>query len=95
MRDDKEVVEGKIVSTQLGEFGNTGIIYGYISVDDPAGKNIVVKIDSYTEHSGIDIGDYVIIDAAKLGMTEIRVAKKITHRHELDSSAREEAMSAH
>jgi hypothetical protein len=93
MRDVEEVLEGRIVSTQLGEFGNTGIIYGYISIDAAPGKNVVVKIDSYTHHENLEVGSYVIVKAAKLGMTDILVAKDVSSKQSTETTTRERIMA--
>jgi hypothetical protein len=90
MRDVEETLEGRIVSTQLGEFGNTGIIYGYISIDVAPGKNVVIKIDSYTHHEDLEIGSYVVLKVAKLGLTDILVAKDVSLNQPSGTTTREE-----
>jgi hypothetical protein len=77
MRAEEDLFEGRIVSTQLGEFANTGIVYGFISVEISPNKSIVVKIDSYTEFDSLEIGENVAIHAARLGTTGILVAKRV------------------
>jgi acyl-CoA hydrolase len=93
MRNTEEIIEGKIVSAQLAEFANTGIIYGYISIDAILGNTVAVKIDSYTHHESLEIGDYVVVRAASLGKTDILVATDVTRKDSVEHTAGEVTMA--
>lgn len=71
---------GKVISTQIGTFGNKKFKYGYITVD-VSGKAIKVKIDRETICETIEPGDLVIVEAEALGETAILVAKSIRIQH--------------
>ena len=85
----KEAIEGKIVSSNLGEFSKKRIVYGYIGIETPDKKHFKVKIDSYTEHETLTIGDEVIVEVHALTGTDILVARKI-HLKSTDGSSPEE-----
>ncbi len=87
MENNETVIEGKIVSSQLGEFGKDEIVYGYIGIEVSHNQIVLVKIDSYTWYETLDIGKHVIIHAAKLGTTNILVARKVNIKQGTDSSS--------
>ena len=77
MRDEERTIEGKIVSTQLASFGETDIIYGSITIEVTRNEHVDVKIDSYTDYETLEVGNHVVVDAARLGSTDILVAKRV------------------
>lgn len=77
MRIMKRVIEGTIVSKQLGAFGKDEIVYGYIDIRTMDNELIAVKIDSYTSYDNLEVGTDVIIEAVNLGSTDIIVARKV------------------
>jgi hypothetical protein len=79
-----QTIEGRIVSSNLGEFSKERIVYGYLSIQLPNKNNIKVKIDSYTWYETLKIGDEVVIDLESLGTTNILVARKIQLKSSLD-----------
>lgn len=87
MEKNEIIIEGKIVSSQLGEFGKNEIVYGYIGIEVGHNENVLVKIDSYTWYETLDVGKHVIIHAAKLGTTNILVARKVSVKQGTDSSS--------
>ncbi|MFW9960357.1 MAG: hypothetical protein ACFFDV_05030 [Candidatus Thorarchaeota archaeon] len=87
MEKNEIIIEGKIVSSQLGGFGKTEIVYGYIGIEVSHNQSVMVKIDSYTWYETLDIGKHVIIHAAKLGSTNILVARKVSVKQGTDSSS--------
>ncbi|MBN2229258.1 MAG: hypothetical protein JW779_06650 [Candidatus Thorarchaeota archaeon] len=78
------IIEGKIISSQLGEFGKDGILYGYLGIEDTQGNHLAIKIDSYSWYETLEIGEHVIIEASKLGTTNIIVARKISLKSNSD-----------
>lgn len=74
----EQTFEGTIISEQLGTFGKDEMMYGYIGIKTPEGKQKKVKVDSYTSYETLDMGSEVIIEAANLGDTDILVARKIS-----------------
>ncbi len=87
MEKEEITIEGKIVSSQLGEFGKNEIVYGYITIEVSPNQNVLVKIDSYTWYETLDIGNDVIIKAKTLGTTDILVARKVSAKHRNESSS--------
>jgi len=87
MRNEEFAIEGKIVSTQLATFGDTEIIYGSITIEVSRNEHVDVKIDSYTYYETLEIGNHVVVDAARLGSTDILVAKRILLGPILDSTS--------
>jgi hypothetical protein len=78
-------IEGPILSTQLGEFGEKRMKYGFISIENQDKEHIRVKIDSYTEFGGVEaeklsIGLQVVAEVDKLGNTDVIHARKISIR---------------
>ena len=73
----EKTIEGKIISTQLGEFGDNQLVYGYIGIEKPSGEHVMVKIDSYTWYETLEIGSYVFVETARLGTTDIIVARRV------------------
>ena len=80
-----ELIEGKIISANLGEFSKKRIIYGYLGIELPDKKHIKIKVDSYTWYETLTIGDEVIVETRTLADTDIIVARKI----QLKSSSEE------
>ena len=78
MINTEQVIEGKIISSQIGAFGKTEFPYGYITIEISQGKNIAVKIDSFTWYETLEIGNHVVIEVSNLGTTDILVARKIS-----------------
>jgi hypothetical protein len=72
-----EIIQGKIVSVNLGEFSKKRIKYGYIGIELPDKTHISVKIDSYTWYETLTTGDEVVMEIHSLGNTDILVARKI------------------
>ena len=73
----EKTIEGKIISKQLGEFGDRQIVYGYVGIEKPNGEQIVVKVDSFTWYETLEIGRHVFVETASLGTTDIIVARRI------------------
>ena len=84
-----DMIEGKIVSSNLGEFSKKRIIYGYIGIETSDKKHFKVKVDSYTEHETLTIGDEVIVEVHALTGSDILVARKIQLKS-TDASSSEE-----
>ena len=87
MRNEEFTIEGRIVSTQLATFGDTDIIYGSITIEVTRNEHVDVKIDSYTYYESLDVGNHVVVDAARLGSTDILVAKRVLLAPILDSTS--------
>lgn len=75
-------IEGKIISKQLGVFGNKETVYGYIGIETLSGQQRIVKVDAFTWYETLEIGAQVIIEIATLGTTDIIVARKISVNQE-------------
>ena len=72
-----KTVKGKIISADLGRFSKKEIVYGYIGVELPDKSHIKVKIDSYTEHETLSVGEEVVVEYEKLANTDILVARTV------------------
>lgn len=72
-----KTIQGKIVSTNLGEFSKKGIVYGFIGVERSDKTVVKIKIDSYTEYETLHIGDEVEVEIHHLGNTDILAARAI------------------
>jgi hypothetical protein len=94
MKNEIQIIEGKIISSQLGEFGKKEILYGYIGVEINPTHHVAIKIDSYTSYETLEIGDHVVIEASRLGTTDILVARKISLKTAVDSSSVMEEITA-
>lgn len=79
-----ETIRGKITSTQLGEFSEKQIIYGYIGIERSDKTHVKVKIDSYTWYESLAIGDDVVLETHTLANTDILVARTIRLKSSLD-----------
>ncbi len=79
-----ETIRGKITSTQLGEFSEKQIIYGYIGIEQSDKTHVKVKIDSYTWYESLAIGDDVVLETHTLANTDILVARTIRLKSSLD-----------
>lgn len=76
-------IEGKIISKQMGVFGNKQIVYGYLGIETPSGQQRIVKVDAFTWYETLEIGSQVIVEITNLGATDIIVADKIRFNQEL------------
>ncbi len=72
-----DIIEGKIISTTLGEFANQKIVYGYIGIELADKTHVKVKVDAYTKHETLTPGDEVVMEVHKLPNTGIIVARRI------------------
>ena len=90
----EQVIEGKIISSQIGTFGKTEFPYGYITIEISQGKNVAVKIDSYTWYETLEIGNNVVVEVSNLGTTDILVARKISLKPVIDQSSANEEVTA-
>ncbi|MFX1484251.1 MAG: hypothetical protein ACFFCP_13810 [Promethearchaeota archaeon] len=82
-------VQGRIVSTNLGEFSKKGIVYGFIGVERSDKTVVKIKIDSYTEHETLHIGDEVEVEVHNLENTDILVARAIHLKSSTDMGLEE------
>ena len=87
-------IHGKIVSTNLGEFSKTRIVYGYIGIELPDKTHLKVKVDSYTQYETLNMGDEVIIETETLANTDIIVARKIHLTSNIESADSEISATA-
>ena len=71
------VINGKIISSDLGLFSKREIVYGYIGIELPDKSHIKIKIDSYTWYETLSIGEDVVVEIEKLSNTEILVARTV------------------
>ncbi|MHA2026746.1 MAG: hypothetical protein ACW98U_12670 [Candidatus Thorarchaeota archaeon] len=71
------MIDGKIVSAQLGEFSKRQIVYGFIGIELQDRSHIKIKVDSYTAYETLVVGDDVVVEVVKLANTDILVAKTI------------------
>ncbi len=71
------LVKGKIVATQLGTFGSTAKVYGYVVIRKGDGKDVKVKVDSRTEYDSLSVGDSVEVYMVELGETGILLARRV------------------
>jgi len=94
MINTEQVIEGKIISSQIGAFGKTEFPYGYITIEISQGKNVAVKIDSFTWYETLEIGNHVIVEVLNLGTTDILVARKISLKLVIDPSSANEEVTA-
>jgi hypothetical protein len=69
-------IKGRILSHQLGEIGVGGMRYGFLNIETDGGL-ISVKVDAYTQHETLDIGERVIVEVETLGDTDILVAESV------------------
>ncbi len=76
-------IEGKIISKQMGVFGNRQLVYGYLGIETPSGQQKIVKVDAFTWYETLEVGSQVIVDITNLGSTDIIVAEKIRFNQEL------------
>jgi hypothetical protein len=93
MRDMEHIIEGKIISNQIGTFGRTEFPYGYLTIEISPRENIVVKIDSYTKYETLEIGNQVVVEVAHLGTTDILVARKVNLKTGIESSLAKEEIT--
>ncbi|MFW9927040.1 MAG: hypothetical protein ACFFDM_09750 [Candidatus Thorarchaeota archaeon] len=84
-----KMIEGKIISTQLGQFSKRQIVYGYIGIELPDKSHVKIKIDSYTWFETLIIGDEVVVETKKLANTNILVAKTIRLKSSIDMESEE------
>lgn len=77
------IIEGKIISKQMGVFGNRQLVYGYLGIETPSGQQRIVKVDAFTWYETLEIGSQVIIEITVLGDTDIIIAEKIRFNQEL------------
>ena len=70
-------LEGEIVASQIGNFSNTGMKYGFITIKTPKDDHVKVKIDSYTSYDTLEMGNDVIVSVEKLGSSKLIVAREI------------------
>jgi hypothetical protein len=82
-------INGKIISTELGQFSKRKIVYGYLGIEVPDKTHIKVKIDSYTWYETLTIGDEVVVEIEKLANTEILVARTVRLKSSLDMEAKD------
>jgi hypothetical protein len=87
-------IEGKIVSSAVAAFGNTGITYGYIGVQTDSGERMKIKVDSYTEYETLEMGEHVRIETHSLGDTRVIVARRIERTTNLSDSGSTDASTA-
>jgi len=73
----EKIIEGKIISRDLGEFGKNHTVYGYIGIQKTDGEKVKVKIDSYTWYETLEIGSDVFVEIHNLGPTDILVARRV------------------
>jgi hypothetical protein len=88
------MINGKIISNNLGEFSKRGIVYGFIGIELQDRSHIKVKIDSYTLYETLTIGDEVVVEAETLANTDIMVARKIRLKSSIELSDDEVAATA-
>ena len=79
-----ETMRGKITSTQLGEFSEKQIIYGYIVIELSDKTHVKVKIDSFTWYESLAVGDEVVLETHTLANTDILVVRTIRLKSNLD-----------
>jgi hypothetical protein len=91
---DREI-EGRIVSSSVATFGNTGIVYGYLGVESDSGERMKIKVDSYTWYETLEMGEHVRIEAHSLGDTSVVVARRIERMASLSDSGQTEEPTAH
>ncbi|MFX1560235.1 MAG: hypothetical protein ACFFBL_06590 [Promethearchaeota archaeon] len=89
-----EVIEGKIISVNLGEFSTKKIVYGYLGIELVDKKHIRVKIDSYTWYETLSLGDNVEVEFESLAGTDILVARRIRLKTSSDVSSDDAAAIA-
>ena len=78
------IIEGKIVSAQLGEFSKRKIVYGFIGIELQDRSHIKIKVDSYTKYETLALGDRVVVEVEKLANTDILVARTIRFKTSLE-----------
>ena len=88
------ILNGKIVSSNLGEFSKKRIKYGYIGIELQDKTHIKVKVDSYTSYETLTIGDEVVVEVDTLAETNILVARKIQLKSSLEMSSEETTATA-
>lgn len=88
------ILNGKIVSSNLGEFSKKRIKYGYIGIELQDKTHIKVKVDSYTWYETLTIGDEVVVEVDTLAETNILVARKIQLKSSLEMSSEETTATA-
>jgi hypothetical protein len=84
-------IQGKIISTQLGEFSKRQIVYGFIGIELPDKTHVKVKIDSYTWYESLTVGDDVVLEIEKLANTDILVARTVRLKSSLEMEAEDRA----
>ncbi|MHA3964444.1 MAG: hypothetical protein AM325_012995 [Candidatus Thorarchaeota archaeon SMTZ1-45] len=84
-----ETIQGKIISSSLGEFSKKKIVYGYIGIELSDKKHVKIKIDAYTWYESLSLGNEVVIEVEVLANTDILVARKIQLRTSTDASPEE------
>ena len=82
-----EMIQGKIISSHLGEFSKRQIVYGFIGIELSDKTHIRIKIDSYTWYESLTVGDEVVIETHKLANTDILVAKTIRLKSSIDTES--------
>lgn len=89
-----DIIEGKIVASNMGEFSKRRIMYGFLGIETSDKKHFKVKVDSYTEYDTLKLGDEVEVEVHTLAGTDILVARKINLKSGEESSPEEvEAMT--
>jgi hypothetical protein len=94
MKEEEQIIEGKIISNQLGKFGKEEMLYGYIGIEITPKQHVAIKIDSYTWYETLEVGNHVIVEAVKLGVTDILVARKVSLSQGANSSSQADAVIA-
>jgi len=71
------VIQGKIIASQLGTFGPTGKLFGYTTIRKDDGSHVKLKVDTLTECESIAVGDTVEVHVDELGETGILIARRV------------------
>ncbi|MGY5854777.1 MAG: hypothetical protein RTU92_14505 [Candidatus Thorarchaeota archaeon] len=71
-----KTLEGQIVSSQVGNYGNTDVKYGFITIQTND-SHVRLKVDSSTSYDTLEMGHDVIVSAEQLGSTKLLVAREV------------------
>ncbi|MGY5875695.1 MAG: hypothetical protein RTU30_08115 [Candidatus Thorarchaeota archaeon] len=72
-----KTLEGQIVSSQVGNYGNTDVKYGFITIQTNDDSHVRLKVDSSTTYDTLEMGHDVIVSAKQLGSTKLLVAREV------------------
>ncbi len=69
--------KGTIVATQLANYANSDIKYGYITLETDEKEHVRIKIDSYTKYDTLERGESIVAKTKSISSDGVIVAREI------------------